>query len=353
MSDKTHISWSDSTWPVARGCDKISPGCKFCWAIKDANRMQHNPNPKAAEHFEGLTVIEGGKPNWSGVVRLDESILSWPLKWKKARNIFVASSGDLFHEALPDEAIDRVFVIMLLCPQHRFQVLTKRPERMLKYWRDAAALRDRWFHVLHDTRIFPGDPRRAVLGRPSRAGVAEGITKGWRSLLLPNVQMGFSAENQHWFDIRWAAMREIAKMGWLVWCSYEPALGPIDMSKALSEGLRWVVCGGESGPGARPMHADWAKGVRDQCVAAGVSFHFKQWGHWQDGSSENPGVDCVVLNDGRRFSFTVEPDYETRGRWNDFAPRMMAPVGKKAAGRLLDGRLWDEFPEVRALDVPE
>lgn len=302
MGDKTHISWSDATWPVIRGCDKVSPGCKFCWAIKDAHRMQSNPNPKIAAHFEGLTKIEGGKPNWSGLVRLDEAILDWPYKWKSPRNIFVASAGDIFHESLDWSTIDIVFGVMRNCPRHSYQILTKRAANAADF-------------LLHN--------------QP-----------------LPQCQVGFSAENQHYFDERWKEMRKVAAHGWFVWCSYEPALGAIDMRRALREGLRWVVCGGESGAGARPMHPEWARGCRDQCGREGVPFHFKQWGeyapwHFVMKPFDSPGR-VYVGYDGKALK---------RGDSNgglDFRDLViMEKLGKKKAGRLLDGVEWNGIPDAR------
>lgn len=311
MGENTQISWTDATWPVARGCDKISPGCKFCWAIKDAHRMRLNPNPKIAAHFQGLTQIEGGKPNWSGVSRIDESIIHWPLKWRKAKRIFVASSGDLFHEALSDDDIDVVFAVMAVCPRHIFQVLTKRAERAAQYLLERRP--KKWDeHGLQ--RTMPGYAcrklRQHFYGGPYQN--YNWVDGQWP---LPNVQVGFSAETQPYFDARWEHMKKIAAAGWMTWLSYEPALGPLDIRQALTEGLSWCVCGGESAAGARPMHPDWARGVRDQCVEAGTPFHFKQWGQWAPG----------ILDIG------------------DSAAGMRS-VGKKKSGRVLDGRTWDEMP---------
>lgn len=308
MGDKTHISWSDATWPVIRGCDKISPGCRGCWAIKDAHRMQSNPNPKIAAHFRGLTQIEGGKPNWSGVVRLDEAILEWPRKWKAPRNIFVASSGDIFHDSLRWSTIEEVFHVMRECPRHTYQLLTK------------------------------------------RAGSALGFLQNWafhHGGTLPHIQIGFSAENQKHFDERWAEMRKVAAQGWFVWCSYEPALGPINMRDALANGLRWVVCGGESGPGARPMPPAWARGCRDQCRSARVPFHFKQWGEYAPWHFEMKPIDSPVrVYVGYDGMVLKRGDNNGGLDFRDLA--IMERVGKKKAGRLLDGVEWNGFPEVLA-----
>lgn len=310
MGENTQISWTDATWPVARGCDKISPGCKFCWAIKDAHRMKSNPNPKVAAHFMGLTQIEGGKPNWSGVVRLDEAILDWPLKWSKAKRIFVASSGDLFHEELPDEDIDQVFAVIQHSSSrgHTAQVLTKRSERAFLYLTNPN-LYERWMDAVNRVRARWSGLPTVPLSDPLR-------------FPLKHVQLGFSAENQPYFDARWKFMKELADIGWLIWVSYEPALGPLNASKALSQGLKFVVCGGESGPGSRPMHPDWARGVRDQCLAYGVPFHFKQHGEWTP--------------------YTPAGKVRDQFKWPDGL--LMHKVGKKRAGRILDGRTWDEMP---------
>jgi protein gp37 len=247
-------------------------------------------SPTTGYQFAITTRKEDGSfssvgPHWTGKVELIESMLDIPLRRKKPTTYFVNSMSDLFHEALPDEAIDRVFAVMALCPQHTFQVLTKRAERMREYWKDPTALRDRWFAALLDQRVFPGDPRRAVIGNPSRAGVAEGILKGWRPLMLDNVRLGVSAEDQQRADERIPLLLQTPAA--VRFISAEPLLGPVDLKRwaipafvpcICHPGLDWVIAGGESGPGARPCDLAWIRSIVTQCKAAGVPCFVKQLG---------------------------------------------------------------------------
>ena len=272
---KTSIEWTDVTWNPVRGCSRISEGCRNCYAERQAARFVDGP-------FNGFVHTVNNHPAWTGKVELVEKHLRDPLKWRKPCRVFVNSMSDLFHENLSDEAIDRVFAVMALCPQHTFQILTKRPKRMLEYWRNPEALRERRFHALQDARVFPGDPRRAVLGNPSRASIAEGILKGWRSLTL-NIWLGVSVEDRATLtrvdDLRPtpAAVRFL---------SLEPLLE--DIGKLDLRGIDWVIVGGESGPGARPFDIEWARSVLRQCADAGVAVFVKQLG-------ANPFSSCSLM----------------------------------------------------------
>jgi protein gp37 len=240
VSANTEIGWTDHTWPVIRGCSKVSDGCKFCWAIRDAHLHAGNKNPKMQEHFGGLTVIENGRPNWTGVVRLDESILNWPLHWKKPARIFAASSGDLFHENLLNASILLVFEVMKRARWHTYQVLTKRPERL-----------------------------------------AEAMPM-IRSLLqydFPNVWLGVSVEDQA-NKYRIDLLRQTPAA--VRFLSIEPLLE--DIGKLDLTGIHWVIVGGESGPGARPFWIDWADDIIQQCKAARVPVFVKQVGLFPNGS---------------------------------------------------------------------
>jgi protein gp37 len=246
-----------------------------------------------------MTKIEWKEENWNPVrgCSLIPEKLTEPLHWRKPRRVFINSMSDLFHESLSDEAIDQVFAVMALCPQHIFQVLTKRAKRMREYWRNPAELRDRWFSALLDPRIFPSDPRRAVLGMPSRAAVAEGIGKGWRKIMLPNVHLGVSVESQRYAEERIPGL--LATPAAVRWVSAEPLLEAVQLRRPWVDYLEgwttppadecgglqietnridWVVCGGESGPGARPFDLAWARSIIAQCRAAGVPVFFKQAG---------------------------------------------------------------------------
>jgi protein gp37 len=205
VSANTEIGWTDHTWPVVRGCSKVSDGCKFCWAIRDAHLHGGNKNPKMQEHFGGLTVIENGRPNWTGVVRLDESILEWPLHWRKPARIFAASSGDLYHEELPRVEIATVYAIMAYCQHHTFQILTKRPEVRFRYCGLGEDVRD----LLQSLLEQHGPPPHA---KPFR----------WP---LPNVWEGVSVEDQATADERVPLLLQTPAA--LRFMSYEPALGPL------------------------------------------------------------------------------------------------------------------------------
>lgn len=255
MGDTTAIEWTQSTWNPVTGCTKVSPGCDHCYA------------ERVTERWYGKGSFEQ--------VQLHPDRLDKPLHWRKPRKVFVNSMSDLFHDAVPDEFIADVWHVMAQTPQHTYQVLTKRHARM-------------------------------------RAWVAAWCSHpNWR-MPLPNVWLGVSVEDQKWAGIRIPALLNTPAAVRFLSC--EPLLGPIDLYGTTIAPLQrlydepngqtgridWVIVGGESGPGARPMDAAWAREIRDQCVNARVPFLFKQWG-------------------GRT---------------------------PKAGGRLLDGRTWDEYPQV-------
>jgi len=264
VSANTEIGWTDHTWPVIRGCSKVSDGCKFCWAIRDAHLHAGNKNPKMQEHFGGLTVLENGRPNWTGVVRLDESILNWPLRWKKPARIFAASSGDLFHENLPYPDILHLFQIMAKCQRHTFQILTKRPEKMREL------LNLCWWRNLGYSPAMGGDHWAKVIAGEQRNGDVN---------FLPNVWLGVSVEDQA-NKYRIDLLRQTpASVRFL---SIEPLLE--DIGKLDLTGIHWGIVGGESGPGARPCFMDWIESIVDQFRAASVPLFVKQTGRFPNGS---------------------------------------------------------------------
>lgn len=355
MSENSKIEWTDATWNPVLGCDKISPGCKNCYAIKTAWRLQHNPNPKVAKAFEGLTVIQGGQPNWTGRVNFVPDRLDEPLGWRKPRNIFVNSQSDLFHEGIDFSQIAAIFGVMAASPWHTYQVLTKRPARMLEFFR--------WIvkgDVSHP-EVRGCTLAMAQILRHRAAMIAGPGARGEIDWPLPNVWLGVSVEDQQYADERIPLLLQTPAA--VRWISAEPLLGPVDLLLTSRRDLiadlpqsqyrgsvldgrprvDWVVSGGESGPNARPMHPDWARSLRDQCKAAGVPFFFKQWGEWigasQISDSQPRGVKFLQPNG------VIASDYKAAEQVVD-AEGMLC-VGKKAAGRKLDGVEHNEYPAVQ------
>ena len=234
MADKSAIEWTEATWNPTTGCTKISLGCKNCYAERLARRLQAMGNPKYANGFQ---------------LTLHEDALDIPLRWKKPRKIFVNSMSDLFHEDIPLDFIRRVFQTMQQANWHIFQILTKRAERLAE--------------------LAPQLP--------------------WP----PHIWVGVTVEEQR-YTYRIDLLRTVPAA--VRFLSLEPLLGPLPNLNL--EGIHWVIVGGESGPGARPMRPEWVTDIRDQCLAANVPFFFKQWGG----------------------------------------------VHKKRAGRILEGRTWDQMP---------
>jgi protein gp37 len=219
MSEHSRIEWTEATWNPVRGCTKISPGCQHCYAEVFAERFRGVPNHPYEHGFD---------------LRLVPEKLVEPLKWRKGRRVFVNSMSDLFHIRVPDSYVLAVSRVMQIAKWHTFQVLTKRSERM----------RD--------------------LLRTTLAGAAS----------EPHIWWGVSVENRKHGLPRIDHLRENPAA--LKFLSIEPLLedlGEVDLS-----GIHWVIVGGESGPGARPMQYEWVASIRDQCLVAGVPFFFKQWG---------------------------------------------------------------------------
>jgi protein gp37 len=254
MSQGSNIEWTDSTWNPVAGCTKVSAGCKNCYAERMARRLaamarsapERGANPGRTENY--LSVING-RGRWNGRLFLDYDALADPYRWQTPRMVFVNSMSDLFHERVPLEFIQRLFGVMNDCPQHTFQILTKRPHIAAEY--------------------SPALP--------------------W----TPNVWLGTSVEDATVAERIDHLRRTAAHVKFL---SLEPLLGPLP--RLPLTGVDWVIVGGESGPGARPMQAQWVRQIRNQCAARGVPFFFKQWGG----------------------------------------------VNKRTTGRVLDGRTWDEMP---------
>jgi protein gp37 len=350
MADGTLIEWTDASWQITTGCSVLSPGCTNCYAMRLAGtRMKHHASRV------GLTIDSKAGPVWNGEVRFNEAWLDQPLRWKRSRRIFVAAHGDLFHEAIPDAWIDRVFAVMALSPQHTFQVLTKRAERMRDYV----------------SNMGPG--RRVERFISAQFDISRSRYCWDGKWPLPNVWLGVSVEDQQRADERIPLLLDTPAA--VRFISAEPMLGPVDLRRWVAidwrcsycreiftgphkshcpscgreggwtgshrfngrhyprgpiapsqrgSGLDWVIVGGESGPGARPMHPSWARKIRDDCQAAGVAYFHKQNGEYR-------AVDTDVLSqDGHPVIAYAHGDY--------------IRVGKAKAGRLLDGREWSEFP---------
>jgi len=318
----TKIEWTDATWNPVVGCERCSPACDHCYAIRVAAR-EMQPAHVGLTTREVVLASDGfetfGRRDWTGEIRLFDERLEEPLHWRKPRRCFVCSMSDLFHPDVPREFIQRVWNTMALAPEHTFQVLTKRPQRMAVLCRD-----------------------RAATPEGVDAGCELGEVPGLQyDGALPNVWLGTSVENQRYADLRIPHL--LATPAAVRFLSVEPLLGPVDLSAYLGleaplhwapnafaparkPEIDWVIVGGESGLGARPMHPQWVRDIRDQCVAAGVAFFFKQWGEYAPGELLSPHV-------------VVDP--QMPGSYHS----VMRRVGKKAAGRQLDGREWSEFPE--------
>jgi protein gp37 len=326
----TKIEWTDESWNPIRAiasktgrsgwhCVKVSDGCKHCYAETLNQRFGTRlPYDAASKRY----------------VYVDDRVLGQPLRWRKPRRVFVASMTDIFGEWVTDEWIDQMFAIMAVTPQHTYQVLTKRPERMCNYLRRAEGtgrLVDRfgaqqiervttWYQQI--TRWLDEGSGGFFCGRWDQVHDLAGSLASLHP--LPNVWIGVTAENQQTADERIPLLLQCPASVRFVSC--EPLLGPVNLRRAhyqnggceafvnaltglesvqstviyAGEPVNWVICGGESGPGARPMKLEWARSLRDQCAAADVPFFFKQWGG----------------------------------------------ANKAATGRELDGRTWNEMPEV-------
>ncbi len=271
MADGTHIEWTEATWSPITGCSVVSPGCTNCYAMRLAGtRLRHHPSRA------GLTVQSKAGPVWNGQVRLNGDWLEQPLRWSRPRMIFVCAHGDLFHENVPDDWIDRVFAVMALAPQHTYQVLTKRSGRVLRYINERC--------VEGALGAVEGRAKRIARDRGEPLPIGRTLAGTWP---WPHVWLGVSVEDQTRADERIPEL--LATPAAVRWISAEPLIGPVNLRRWLTEPdddrcwnaadrLHWLVCGGESGRGARGMDLIWARSLRDQCDAASVPFFMKQMG---------------------------------------------------------------------------
>ena len=333
MADKSAIGWTDATWNPVVGCAVISPGCANCYAMREAERSERLFRGQGkVSPYAGLTRPSKAGAVWTGEVRVNETAMTLPLRWTRPRRVFVDSMSDLFVDGVDDAAIDRVFAVMALAPQHTFQLLTKRPERMRAYLSD---------------RLRPTRVAEAVMRLAPEQPLE--LLPAWP---LPHLHAGVSVEDHTRLVERVPILLDTPAA--VRWISAEPLLGPLTLAGFDVDGdscmnalaaysddqaredwgdeeahghakLDWVVVGGESGPGARPMHPAWVRRLRDDCAAAGVPFDFKQWGDWAPAPSRGPAppATAAIVVDGQAF----------------------VRVGKRAAGRLLDGVEHNGRPE--------
>ena len=291
MSGKTKIEWADKVWNPVVGCTPVSAGCAHCYARRIYERFyQEKPFSQIQLHPE----------------RLED-----PLHWRNASRVFVNSMSDLFHEDVPEDFIWSIFSIMAVAEKHTFLVLTKRPERMRDF-------------VNHWQKTFTTD---------LHSGPDNIFLHSWP---LKNVWLGVTAENQQTADERIPLLLETPAAVRFV--SVEPMLGPVNIGQYLWEkdsrdygidgpALDWVICGGETGPGARAMNPDWARSLRDQCVYAGVPFFFKKWGN------------RLPVEQMDYLPSEYAPKQKYLGKAADFTS------SSKSALHLLDGEKLEQFPE--------
>jgi len=318
------------SWNPVTGCDPVSESCANCYAERMARRLAGRFGyPEAPHHFD-VTLHPG---------RLDT-----PLGWRKPRTVFVCSMSDLFHESIPDEFIDQIWATMLLSPQHTYQILTKRPDRILRYFellrRDSDFPRTSW----HYTRILrTANQIRLRYPRLNSIGISDPVHRPskhiWLGVTIEHPKYSYRAD-----DLR----KTPAAIHFI---SFEPLLVSFADYPGVFDGMDWIIVGGESGPGARPMNPDWVRGIRDQCQAAGIPLFFKQWGAW---APAGPVEADPHFYGGRaaddpyragRFAVVDDMLKNRRANYRAFDDNtLMIRVGKKRAGHLLDGQEWREWP---------
>ena len=320
--------------------------------------MAHNPDPKISKPLKPLARKQGDKLLWTGKIALREDRLGWPIAWRAPRRIFVPSHGDLFHPDVPDDFIDKVFAVMALCPQHTFQVLTKRAARMRAYIADCGDAPGRQDKIRAAIVAIAGS-RDTPDVTDAWIRSSGGPTK-WRP--LRNLHLGVSAERQAEAEAR--ILELLATPAAKRFVSLEPLLAPIDL-RAVRIGppdfvdalagsiydkrgqtgntgsLDWVIAGGESGPAARPPHPHWFTDLRDSCAHAGVPFFFKQWGAWAPIQPQPEGHFGGDLRSDTIRAVTRQGASDGPFRCGD---ALMHRIGKKSAGSMLDGREHREMP---------
>ena len=314
MSASTPIEWTRSddgsagaTWNPVTGCTKVSEGCDHCYAETFAERWRGVPGHPFEQGFD---------------VRLWPERLTLPLRWRRPRRVFLNSMSDLWHDAVGADLIARVFAVIAVAEQHTFQVLTKRPGRMHSLLSDEA-----FWHQVQKAAAEYGPSPEAMAAIDGQ--------------FLPNLWLGVSVETQKWASVRLDKLAATSAAA-VRFASCEPLLGELDIRPWLAGSLQWVIAGGESGPGARPMHPDWARSLRDQCQDAGVPYFFKQWGAFapEANGHDRGGIQFIDRRGQSWNGMEIPARPDAVG---------MRRVGKGRAGRMLDGRTWDEFPGRRRL----
>ncbi|MFI6296795.1 phage Gp37/Gp68 family protein [Nonomuraea sp. NPDC050790] len=362
MAD-TKIEWTDRTWNPTTGCDRISPGCDHCYALTMARRLKAMGQSK---------YQRDGDPKTSGPgfgVSVHADVLAEPLSWASPQRVFVNSMSDLFHPDVPEEFIAQVWTVMAKTPQHTYQVLTKRHARMRSVVRRIA-----WRLPTTEERS------QGVRGSVAYVQNSELLNEHLGApAVLPNVWLGVSVEDQQWAEARIPALLETPAA--VRFISAEPLLGPVNLRRLQvrnrvidclggdvidpSDGavlcgtpsvLDWVIVGGESGPGARPMHPAWARSLRDQCELSHASYLFKQWGSWcPPHPKQGQSIYGHVTNEDACQVVSREGELLGRpwGGWGLTHPDavVMRRYAKGQAGRLLDERTWDEFPDTMSQEV--
>lgn len=371
MSDKTKIEWADATVNAINGCSVVSRGCTNCYAMRLAGtRMKHHPSR------EGLTIEGKSGPVWNGSVRLHEPALLQPLRWRRPRTIFWNAHGDTFHPDVPDDWLFEMFEVIRRTPQHKHLVLTKRagrgrafiegltslPRSINKYYGISEhrqlyqPLKNLWLGVSIEDQERANERVPDLLATP---GVGRFLSI--EPLLGPvDLSRIVDAGAEECFDADGTRGRLNALSGaYYVECrepdgTWEDCCGPDVIQRGFDEGARWkgngrihgVIVGGESGPGARPMHPDWVRSIRDDCATADVAFHFKQWGEYL------PVFDRDVEDPDWRDCGRWERE-RPKGRWHNLAGGTgfhgdrvvyVDRVTKRMAGRTLDGAKHDALP---------
>ena len=334
MGDQSKIEWTDATWNPVLGCRKVSEGCRNCYAMSVAWRMMHAPSEKTRAAYADLAKKTSKGIEWTGQARFIPERLAQPLRWARPRRIFVNSMSDLFHEDITLGEAAAVFGVMSAAQHHTFQVLTKRPHEMSVFLNRiearAAAMKNMFPADSHAWRV-----NQILKARALNIEHHKLLTESRNSWPLPNVWLGTSVESRNHLD-RIDHLRNCPAAVRFLSC--EPLLGSLEEIDLT--GIDWVIVGGESGPNARPMNANWVREIRDQCVQQGVAIFCKQWGRWRS---------LTPADIGTRFDGVLSIDREGREKglyeaFNSDRDDIVAPVGKKAAGRILDGRTWDEMP---------